>query len=108
MEIYSPSGPLPHIPDDLKVTVPQFIFECQHAARPERHADIPWLIDDVTGRRLSGNEVCLCHGYEIISKVVQLQNRTSGLANGLSIKYNIRELPIPRNWSTDMRISNFQ
>jgi 4-coumarate--CoA ligase len=55
MEIHSPAGPLPLIPDDL--TVPQFIFECKHPSRPARRPDIPWLIEDETGRRIGEHEV---------------------------------------------------
>ncbi|TFK39014.1 phenylacetyl-CoA ligase [Crucibulum laeve] len=72
MEIHSPAGALPHIPDDL--TVPQFIFDCEHSTRPRRNASTPWLIEDDTGKKISGDE---------------LRRRTLGLANGLRLKYGI-------------------
>lgn len=55
MEIYSPTGPLPSVPDNL--TVPQFIFDYEHASRPARSADSPWLIEDETGRKIGEHEV---------------------------------------------------
>lgn len=55
MEIYSPAGPLPPVPDNL--TVPQFIFDYEHASRPARSAGIPWLIEDETGRKIGEHEV---------------------------------------------------
>lgn len=57
MEIYSPAGTLPILPDDL--TIPQFIFEFKHGTRPTRGSDVPWLIEDETGRGIGGNEVSL-------------------------------------------------
>ncbi|RDB15263.1 4-coumarate--CoA ligase-like 7 [Hypsizygus marmoreus] len=74
MDVYSPSAPLPNIPDDL--TIPQFIFDCQHESRPTRRADIPWFIEDETGRKIGEDE---------------LRNRTSGLALGLRSKFGIKE-----------------
>lgn len=55
MEIHSPVGPLPAIPDNL--TVPQFIFDFEHSTRPTRDGKVPWLIEDETGRKIDGNEV---------------------------------------------------
>ena len=56
MEIFSISGPLPPIPDSL--TIPQFIFDCEHVTRPVRRAGTPWLIDDTTGKAIVRDEVC--------------------------------------------------
>jgi hypothetical protein len=55
MEIESPGGPLPYIPDDL--TLPQFIFDYKHTSRPTRSPEIPWLIEDETGRKIGVDEV---------------------------------------------------
>jgi len=55
MEISSPVGPLPHIPDNL--TLPQFIFDYEHPSRPTRSPTIPWLIEDDTGRKIGEDEV---------------------------------------------------
>lgn len=55
-EIQSPvSNGLPYIPDDL--TLPQFMLDYQHLARPVRKDGIPWLIEDSTGRRIGFEEV---------------------------------------------------
>ncbi|KDQ63355.1 hypothetical protein JAAARDRAFT_147584 [Jaapia argillacea MUCL 33604] len=72
VEIHAPGGPLPHIPDDL--TLPQFILDSHHPTRPIRGEGIPWLIEDRTGRRIG---------------VEELRARTFGLANGLSLKFNL-------------------
>ncbi|KAJ6584757.1 hypothetical protein B0H19DRAFT_1249695 [Mycena capillaripes] len=61
------------IPDDL--TIAQFMLEYQHPLRPVQ-GKIPCLIEDATGRAVSLNE---------------LRERTSGLAQALSEKYNISE-----------------
>lgn len=55
MAVYTSSIPLAPIPDNL--TVPQFIFGCQHEFRPTRHPEIPWLIEDETGRKVGEHEV---------------------------------------------------
>ncbi|KAI0314769.1 amp dependent CoA ligase [Amylostereum chailletii] len=62
------------IPDDL--TLAQFILDSQHPARPTRPHGKPWLIEDATGREV---------GFE------EVRERVFGLANGMSIKWNIRE-----------------
>ncbi|EAU85801.1 phenylacetyl-CoA ligase [Coprinopsis cinerea okayama7 len=67
-----PNVPLPHLPDDL--TLPQFILDAEHPTKPKRNEDIPWLIDDETGRRLGGAE---------------LKRRTLGLSNALHLRYGI-------------------
>ncbi|GLB45474.1 putative AMP-binding enzyme [Lyophyllum shimeji] len=74
MDIYSPSAPLPSIPDDL--TVPQFIFDAVHECRPGRKPGVPWLIEDETGRAIGEEE---------------LRRRTTGLANGLRSRFGIGE-----------------
>ena len=55
MEIESPAGPLPVIPDDL--TLVQFIFDYKHPLKPIRNPNIPWLVEDVTGRKIGEEEV---------------------------------------------------
>ncbi|KAI0040813.1 amp dependent CoA ligase [Auriscalpium vulgare] len=73
-EFVSLSGPLPHVPDD--VTLVQFILDATHPSRPLRHPDSPWLIEDATGRTVSFEEI---------------RTRVWGLANALSLKWDIRE-----------------
>jgi 4-coumarate--CoA ligase len=51
----SSSAALPQLLDDL--TVPQFIFDFQHESRPVRSEGIAWLVEDETGRKISGDEV---------------------------------------------------
>ncbi|KAG2121568.1 hypothetical protein BD769DRAFT_1361304 [Suillus cothurnatus] len=70
-ELVSPSGILPHIPDDL--TLAQFVLDAEHVKRPVRKNGT-WIIDDQSGRKI---------GLE------ELKARTYGLANALSIRYNI-------------------
>lgn len=43
------------IPDDL--TVPQFVLDAQHPARPPQDPNMPWLIEDATGRAIGFEEV---------------------------------------------------
>ncbi|KAF8895161.1 hypothetical protein BD779DRAFT_1668498 [Infundibulicybe gibba] len=74
MEIHSPSAPLPPLPDDL--TVPQFIFGYESSLRPKRDLNVPWLVDDETGRGVGGDE---------------LKRRSLGLANALSLLYGIKD-----------------
>ncbi|KAJ7246274.1 phenylacetyl-CoA ligase [Mycena haematopus] len=73
---YSPRGStaLPFIPSDL--TLPQFFLDFKHPARPVRPPDVPWLIEDHTARPIAFDEIRL---------------RTSGLANALSLSWNIVE-----------------
>ncbi|KAJ7043903.1 phenylacetyl-CoA ligase [Mycena alexandri] len=74
-EIHSLStGRLPPIPDDL--TVPQFQLDTIDPTRPLRHANIPCLVDDASGRQIYFEE---------------LRERTRGLANALSSLYSIEE-----------------
>ena len=49
--------PCPHIPDNL--SIPQFILDSHHPTRPVRSGDIPWLIEDSTGRKIRFEEVLL-------------------------------------------------
>ncbi|KAF9005401.1 phenylacetyl-CoA ligase [Cyathus striatus] len=72
IEIPSPVGPLPYIPDDL--TLPQFLFDCQHPSRPQPKGPVPWFIEDGTGRKIMESEV---------------RTRVSDLANGLHLKYGL-------------------
>ncbi|KAI6030702.1 hypothetical protein F5J12DRAFT_954393 [Pisolithus orientalis] len=75
-ELESPSGILPPIPDDL--TLVQFVLDYQHSSRPVRNHeyDVPWIIEDRT-REARGLE--------------ELRTRAFGLANGLNIRFNIKE-----------------
>ncbi|KAJ7631209.1 amp dependent CoA ligase [Roridomyces roridus] len=68
------STPVPHVPDDL--TLPQFFLDFPHPARPVRPQGVPCLIEDHSGRPIGFDE---------------LKYRCSGLANALSIKWNIGE-----------------
>ena len=40
--------PTPYIPDHL--SVPQFIFDSSIVPRPQRHPEVPYFIEDATGR----------------------------------------------------------
>ncbi|KAI0066477.1 amp dependent CoA ligase [Artomyces pyxidatus] len=73
-EFASISVSLPHIPDD--VTLAQFMLDAAHPTRPVRGPNTAWLIEDATGRRID---------YE------EIRARVFGLANALSLKWNIRE-----------------
>lgn len=53
-EFYA-AEPCPDIPDD--VTIAQFILDSNHPARPVRPHNVPWFIDDATGRRIGYEEV---------------------------------------------------
>ncbi|KAG1739568.1 hypothetical protein EDB19DRAFT_1635717 [Suillus lakei] len=70
-EVVSPAGILPHIPDNL--TLAQFILDAEHVRKPVRKSGA-WIVDDQSGRKI---------GLE------ELRARTYGLANALSIRYNI-------------------
>lgn len=54
-EIHADGGPIPHIPDDL--TIPQFILDVHHPARPTIRKPQPWLIEELTGREVCSDEV---------------------------------------------------
>ncbi|KAI0270030.1 acetyl-CoA synthetase-like protein [Gloeopeniophorella convolvens] len=66
-------GQLPHIPDNL--TVPQFMLDSWHPTRPVSQSN-PWFVEDATGRAI---------GFE------EVRSRVYGLANALSIKFDLRE-----------------
>ncbi|KAK7064017.1 4-coumarate--CoA ligase-like 1 [Favolaschia claudopus] len=68
------SSPLPSIPDDL--TIPQFFLDYKHPSQPVRPPSVPWFIEDHTARPVTFDEI---------------RQRTSGLANALSLKWNIVE-----------------
>lgn len=55
-EFVNRDGTLPHIPDDL--TLPQFILDAWHPARPVNTHGNPVLIEDSTGRGVHLAEVC--------------------------------------------------
>ncbi|KDR85394.1 hypothetical protein GALMADRAFT_234245 [Galerina marginata CBS 339.88] len=63
--------PLPDIPDNL--SIPQFILRTS-PSRPVRPKNVPFFIEDSTGRAVTFEEA---------------HHRTFGLANALSIKWNI-------------------
>ncbi|KAJ7153580.1 acetyl-CoA synthetase-like protein [Mycena crocata] len=69
---------------DLKipgnVTVPQFIFDSQHYARLDHYPNSPWLIDSVSGRTTSGDE---------------LKARSRALAQALNVRYDIGQVEQP-------------
>ncbi|KAI0634243.1 amp dependent CoA ligase [Trametes polyzona] len=73
-EIHADGGPLPPIPDDL--TIPQFLLDSHHPARPVLKKPQPWLIDEITGREVGSDEI---------------RARTFGLANALKLRWNIGE-----------------
>ncbi|TFK36900.1 amp dependent CoA ligase [Crucibulum laeve] len=64
--------PLPAIPDDM--SIPQFMFSSDFRKRPNRPTNVPFFIEDDTGRPID---------------FFQVHERTNGLANALSIKWNI-------------------
>lgn len=68
-----PEGIMPEIPN---LSLPQFILDTEIPIRPRRGPEIPWLIEDSTGRKLGIDE---------------LRARTFGLANSLASRYKIRE-----------------
>ena len=55
VDIVSPHGPLPYVPDD--VTIPQFLFDSWHPTRPVKTELTPWFIEDATGRGITFEEV---------------------------------------------------
>ncbi|KAH9903423.1 amp dependent CoA ligase [Cubamyces lactineus] len=73
-EIHADGGPLPPIPDDL--TIPQFLLDAHHPARPVLKKAQPWIIEELTGREVGSDE---------------LRARTFGLANALKMRWNIGE-----------------
>ncbi|KAF9527756.1 amp dependent CoA ligase [Crepidotus variabilis] len=70
MTLFQNPFPVPHIPDDL--TIPQFML--REPSQLPRARNIPWFINDKTGRSYCFEEV---------------HHRTFGLANALSIKWSI-------------------
>lgn len=89
---------LPHIPDNL--SIPQFILDTQHAIRPSRPPQSPWVIEDATSKKVGYEEVrdrdTLLGGHiGHASDTLQLQSRVRGLANALSSRWNIGERPCP-------------
>ncbi|KAK0466425.1 amp dependent CoA ligase [Desarmillaria tabescens] len=69
------SGPALNV-DIPNLTVPQFVLDSPHELRPHRKSDIPWFIEDGTGRTL-------CHA--------EVHQRTQGLANALSLRWGLPE-----------------
>lgn len=56
-EFVSPGDPVPYIPDNLTIT--QFILDSAHSYRPLRPVNVPWLIEDATGRKIGLEEVTM-------------------------------------------------
>ena len=56
-EFVSPGDPVPYIPDNLTIT--QFILDSAHSYRPPRPVNVPWLIEDATGRKIGLEEVTM-------------------------------------------------
>ena len=54
-EIVADGGAIPYVPDDL--TIPQFILDTHHPARPTLKKLIPWIVEDATGREIGSDEV---------------------------------------------------
>ncbi|KAI0657465.1 amp dependent CoA ligase [Cubamyces menziesii] len=73
-EIHADGGPLPPIPDDL--TIPQFLLDSHHPARPVLRKPQPWIVEELSGREVGSDE---------------LRARTFGLANALKMRWNIGE-----------------
>ncbi|TBU63558.1 amp dependent CoA ligase [Dichomitus squalens] len=71
-EIHADGEPLPVIPDN--VTIPQFILDVHHPARPVLTKAQPWCIDELSGREVFSDE---------------LRARTFGLANALKLRWHI-------------------
>lgn len=69
------SGPALNV-DIPNLTVPQFVLDSPHESRPHRKGDIPWFIEDGSGRTL-------CHA--------EVHHRTQGLANALSVRWSLSE-----------------
>jgi len=59
MSFFQVNTPLPHIPDDL--TIPQFMLR-EASGRPTRPRNVPFFIDDGTGRAASYEEVSVSVG----------------------------------------------
>lgn len=64
--------PIDNIPYHL--TIPQFLLDSHHLERPLRKGQIPWIVDDSTGRS---------YGIE------EVRARVAGLANSLYNEYGI-------------------
>ncbi len=67
-EIHADGGPIPHIPDDL--TIPQFILDVHHPARPTLRKIQPWLIEELTGREVGSDEVSVRQRVLRVPRVV--------------------------------------
>lgn len=74
--VYADGGALAPIPDD--VTIPQFLFDGHHPLGGQALHERPpaWFIEDATGREVTGDQV---------------RARVWGLANAMSIRWNIGE-----------------
>lgn len=75
MEFHSLSAiPFPTVPDDL--SIPQFMFNATHPNRPTKDPNVPWIIENDTGRHVFGEEI---------------RHRTDALKNSLHFKYKLGE-----------------
>ncbi|KAF7965524.1 hypothetical protein HWV62_43070 [Athelia sp. TMB] len=92
-EFTSLFGPLTDpIPDD--VSVAQFILDKHHPRRPVRPAHTPWLIDDVTGRKVFYEEVaCIFSPNDVDYPVaVWATHRLGGAVSTANPSYTPPEL----------------
>lgn len=81
MSQFSSPVPLPKIPDDL--TIPQFIFRSggvhESPSRPVRPSNVPFFIEDRTGRGILYEEVCCTHRLSNTSTGVIIKARPVAL-----------------------------
>ncbi|TFY55235.1 hypothetical protein EVJ58_g8376 [Rhodofomes roseus] len=93
-EFHGPSGPLPHVPDD--VTLVQFMLDSDHPSRPVKRIlqGNPWMIEDATGRQIGYGEVRTAVQSPVLRKGSsgsKVRMRTHGLANAISSRWRIAE-----------------
>ena len=73
-EFRTPDIPENYLPDDL--TVPQFILDHRHPTRPVHTNISPWLIEEVSGKGVSYEEVRVCcvdHNLSVITRVISFK-----------------------------------
>lgn len=73
VEEQRPGGPLklPWLPDDLSLT--QFSLDVHHSVRAPRASEVPWFIDDETGKSLGLEQVrcfavLMCVGIDFVAR----------------------------------------
>lgn len=86
---HSLQGSCPPIPDDL--TCAQFLLDSHHPTRPLRAGNIPWLIEDATGRAIGYDEVCCSWSFcdFAFTTMKKLRAKTFGLANALHRRWGV-------------------